>query len=817
MNLRSIFTSPRTARRFQSRTASAARAITVAAPERLETRALLAGNVTAQLIGQNAFINGDAADNSVEVIVDAGNVVIRGIDGTTVNGAAGDFVVATNSTQISGSLVARFSAGNNTFATNGVSVGRDIVVNGGRGDNTMTVQNATVGRHLNMAGGRGNDIIGVSDVTTGRNLNISGGAGNDDILVDASTIGVDTRISGWGGDDDIVVRNSTLSDDLTIAGHSGQDVIILDGARVGDKTWVLGGSGADNIVVQGNSQFYDLTRVLGGAGGDNFEVASGVIFDGLRHRSFSGFVAFASTVESRINDASTGAIARVESALANANPTLTITATQTSVNETEGTITDGLTVTRSGSTTDDLVVTLTSANTAKLTVAPTVTIPAGATSVTTDLVLVNTPTTEGQVVVAVTASATDVNAGTVNITIDDTITITSAVTSPVEQSNGIEVTRESSVTISGVTTPGAVVTLDRDGDSAFDDGTATADAAGDYSITATLLNNATNLGANTFIVRSTVGTGASAQTSDSTLDVHYSPGRVVRFTTNQDFDNDGTADFFDIEMLDADAQATVDNFLSYTTTTATGTERFDNLLLQRSVSSFIVQGGRYTADGSAISEVDRDADDDGQTDNIAGQFTSANSNVRGTLSMALPSTGVPTFDQNFGSSEWFINTIDNNTGGANGNGLDGNLHTVFGRVIGDGMDVVDAMNAIAIVDVSSLYSRTSLGANALSQLPLINGLPTGTTLTGTVSLPVGSDVLTGTGTTFTTQLTAGESIDFGGNIFIVESIQSDTSATLTAAATSTTAASNVSAVTGVLPDEDDFLLFTNIGEILDNI
>lgn len=816
MNLRSLFGSHRSARRFQARQASSNRAINVAASERLETRALLAGNVTAQMIGQTAVVNGDSADNSVEVIIDAGNVVVRGIDGTTINGADADFVVATNSAEISGWLVARLSGGNDTLAVNGITVSGNVVIDGGSGNDTLTVQNTAVGGSLSMFGRQGNDIIGVSSVTTGRDLNIAGGSGSDDILVDASTVGVDTRLTGAAGDDDIVVRSSTLSDDVLIAGHSGNDLIVLDSALVGDKTLLLGGGGADNMLVQGTSQFFDRVRVHGGSGGDNFEAVAGVIFDGLRRRSISGFVADATTVDTRINDTTTGAIALVEAAVAAANPTLEITSSQTTVNETDGTLADVLTVTRSGDLTEDLVVTLTSSNTAKLSVSPTVTILAGATSGTADLTPVNTTETDGRVLVTVTASATDVNSGTVDITIEDPISVTSAVTSPVEQSNGIDVTRTEDVTITGVTVPGGVVSIDRDGDSAFDDGTATADANGNYSITTTLLNDATNLGENLLTVQSffnsdpTDTSGAFEETTTTTVAVHYSPGRVVRFTTNQDFDSDGAFDFFDVELLDADAQATVDNFLSYTTTAATGTERFDNLVLQRSIDDFIIQGGRYTVDGSAITEVDRDVDNDGQNDFIDGEFLSENSNLRGTLSMALPSTGDPSFDQDFGSSEWFINTVDNQN-------LDNNLHTVFGRVIGDGMDVVDALNGVATVDASALYNETSLGTNALSQLPLVNGLPTVTALTGTVSFTSGSAVLTGTGTLFSTELSAGESIQFGGRIFVVDSVQSDTSAALTEVATATTAATDVSALIGVLPDNSDILVFTDIGEILDSI
>ncbi len=56
--------------------------------EALEHRALPAGNVTAQFIGRTLYVNGDSAANSVELAAESGNLVMRGLDGTTVNGSS---------------------------------------------------------------------------------------------------------------------------------------------------------------------------------------------------------------------------------------------------------------------------------------------------------------------------------------------------------------------------------------------------------------------------------------------------------------------------------------------------------------------------------------------------------------------------------------------------------------------------------------------------------------------------------------------------------------------------------------------------------
>ncbi len=331
-----------------------------------------------------------------------------------------------------------------------------------------------------------------------------------------------------------------------------------------------------------------------------------------------------------------------------------------------------------------------------------------------------------------------------------------------------------------------------------------ADGSGNYSIDVPLTHTTANRGSNPLQLRAVIP-AESVSTTSAVTNVHRAIGSVVRFEMNQDFDNDGNLDFFDAELLDDDAPITVDNFLSYTTTAATGTERYDNLIVQRLARTqtggdFIIQAGRYNINGETITELDRDADNDGQSDTITNEFNSNNSNVRGTLSMALPS-GQP----NGGSSEWFINISDANSFLDNPD----RLHTVFGRIIGDGMSVVDAINQSTAHDLNALLNHVALG-----QTPLVNSpfRP----LVGTAALTADSNIVTGTDTQFTTELSVGDAVIIGGgtNFAIVTAINSDTELVVDLEAQTSASALSLQLFE---PRNEDYNIFTNIGEILDSI
>ncbi len=151
----------------------------------------------------------------------------------------------------------------------------------------------------------------------------------------------------------------------------------------------------------------------------------------------------------------------------------------------------------------------------------------------------------------------------------------------------------------------------------------------------------------------------------------------------------------EIELLEEDAPKTVANFLNYIEN-----NRYDKTFIHRNMPGFIIQGGGFTFVDGETSGV--------QTfPPVENEFKV--SNTRGTLAMAKLG------DQpDSATSQWFINLADNSSNLDNQNGG----FTVFARVVGDGMDVVDAINALPTWNASSVFG------SAFTDLPLIDFLNT---------------------------------------------------------------------------------------------
>ncbi len=151
---------------------------------------------------------------------------------------------------------------------------------------------------------------------------------------------------------------------------------------------------------------------------------------------------------------------------------------------------------------------------------------------------------------------------------------------------------------------------------------------------------------------------------------------------------------FCIELFETRTPITATNFLNYITTDA-----YTNGIIHRSVPGFVIQGGGFkivdAANGKTIAPVNTFAP-------IVNEFRI--SNTRGTVAMAkLPE------NPDSATSQWFVNLSDNNQGQRNLDTQNSGF-TVFGRIIFDGMNTIDAIGKLPV---------TNLGGN-FTEIPTID-------------------------------------------------------------------------------------------------
>lgn len=127
---------------------------------------------------------------------------------------------------------------------------------------------------------------------------------------------------------------------------------------------------------------------------------------------------------------------------------------------------------------------------------------------------------------------------------------------------------------------------------------------------------------------------------------------------------------FYIDLFEDEAPRTVANFLNYLRD-----GDYENSFIHRSSVDFVIQGGGFVFENGEIGEVPEDA-------SIANEFGVPN--TRGTIAMAKISG-----DPDSATSQWFINVEDNPDLDRTNGGF-----SVFGQVMGDGMQVVDVINSI---------------------------------------------------------------------------------------------------------------------------
>ena len=162
----------------------------------------------------------------------------------------------------------------------------------------------------------------------------------------------------------------------------------------------------------------------------------------------------------------------------------------------------------------------------------------------------------------------------------------------------------------------------------------------------------------------------------------FPPATVVNLQTTASPNNN-----IPIELTNAATPNTVKNFLQYLSS-----GEFTNTIIHRSVPGFAIQGGGYTTNGVHIKTT---------TAIKSEASTEKFKNTVGTIAMAL--TGTPNKPApDSATGEWFINLANNDGTTKDGPDLndasDGGPFTCFGKVIYNGMNAVNAIAALPIVN-----------------------------------------------------------------------------------------------------------------------
>jgi hypothetical protein len=252
--------------------------------ESLESKQLLAGDVTVSVVAGNLLIKGDEAGNHVAISqgTDANSFVIRGLEGTTVK-MAGSSTPAPETglvvTGIKGQVNVNMLGGNDAVDVTGAQFRRGLSVETGAGNDAVAMQNVSVGGFLSVITGDGDDSVQLGTTTTptaaaavndsnasvkaGLEIDVVLGEGVDSAQLNSVSAPGAVFVGGGLGADTLGIHNvRTVS--LVVNGGLGDGVDQIDVSQAKAVAAVITtGGGADRVGIV-DASFTSLNIALGG-------------------------------------------------------------------------------------------------------------------------------------------------------------------------------------------------------------------------------------------------------------------------------------------------------------------------------------------------------------------------------------------------------------------------------------------------------------------------------------------------------------------------------------------------------------------------
>ncbi len=230
--------------------------------ETLEPRLLMSGNVVVTMADGDVLVRGDRADNAVIADQDglpAGQLRIRGADGTTINGQAEVIL-----DDVLGAVTMRLRGGADTVTLDGVTLPGDLTVLGGRGDNAVVLTDVDIAGDVTVRNRRGTDTF---ELTGASRI-------GDDLTIDNRSGGAITTIAGLSdGGDPPTITPVEIDGDVTLRNRRGATTTTLEHVTVGGDVDVRNRGGVDVLELLGQTQLGNDLVVDHGGGGSTTRLA----------------------------------------------------------------------------------------------------------------------------------------------------------------------------------------------------------------------------------------------------------------------------------------------------------------------------------------------------------------------------------------------------------------------------------------------------------------------------------------------------------------------------------------------------------------
>ena len=237
----------------------------------LSLPALTPGDITALVQGINLVVMPDGNDNGISISANAaGDIVVAGLGGSTINGAdefvaftgvggtiPGNLTVVRQDSGIKLISIADLTVTGNLIVFSGneidaidvinVNVGGSMILKEKQGAGFIDVTGGTVTGNASVFGARGDNAISITNVNFQSVLNVSSGPDNDNITLNTVSATGSTIFSPGDGNDSISLTNTDHLGTLYVQSADGNDTITGNDVDVMSTTFIDTGAGDDVV------------------------------------------------------------------------------------------------------------------------------------------------------------------------------------------------------------------------------------------------------------------------------------------------------------------------------------------------------------------------------------------------------------------------------------------------------------------------------------------------------------------------------------------------------------------------------------------